>query len=80
MDVSPSTIWRGAWQEGTYNEASPFETSRLTMVMKPDRALNPSSVRKFACNLKSQSRYMCRNFNGAIDNCCCVLRLSTVAH
>ena len=45
MDVSPSTIWKGAWREGSYNEASPFEDSRLTMVMKPGRFLDPSSVR-----------------------------------
>eukprot|EP00904_Undaria_pinnatifida_P005045 jgi/Undpi1/1670/HiC_scaffold_11.g05060.m1 len=43
MDVSPSTIWKGAWREGSYNEASPFEDSRLTMVMKPGRFLDPSS-------------------------------------
>lgn len=54
MDVSPSTIWKGAWHEGTYNEASPFETSRLTMVMKPGRTLNPTSVRRLLVNLNQR--------------------------
>lgn len=44
MDVSPSTIWDGSWRQGAFDKTSPFETSRLTMVMKPGRTLDLTSV------------------------------------
>ncbi|CAM9881544.1 unnamed protein product [Ascophyllum nodosum] len=38
----PSTVWKAAWREGVYNQLSPFETSRLTMTLKPGRSLGPA--------------------------------------
>lgn len=44
LHVSPSTLWDGAWKQGVYDEHSPYEDSRLTVVMKSGRNLAPADV------------------------------------
>lgn len=44
IEISPSTIWEGEWRQGSFDDPSPFETSRLTVVMKPGRTLVHGSV------------------------------------
>ncbi|CAM9546733.1 unnamed protein product [Ectocarpus sp. 8 AP-2014] len=56
LDISPSTLWRGAWEQGVYDEHSPYEGSRLLMVLKPGRTLDPDSDEDMFVRISKHNR------------------------
>ncbi|CAM9180492.1 unnamed protein product, partial [Hapterophycus canaliculatus] len=56
LDVSPSTLWRGAWEQGVFDEVSPYENSRLRMVLKPGRILDPKSDEDVFVRISKRNR------------------------
>ncbi|CAN0335073.1 unnamed protein product, partial [Pylaiella littoralis] len=56
LEVSPSTLWLGAWEQGVFDEASPFETSRLRMVLRPDRTIDPESEEDVFMRISKRNR------------------------